>query len=169
MMAVNKYKNHLFVICEDLATFELGTAWLESERADPSRYQIPSPVRGWESAVESARELLEAALPTRHVLLIIDFDSSPSRSSFIRQSFQTSAKLFIIGVDPEAEDLRRLNFGHNWPLLGERMAKDRPTALANAGAPNSSPNNIWLHPRMLHNLPELRAFTKATADWLFPK
>ena len=98
--------------------------------------------------------------PHRLVLLLIDCDACIERLQELRESVPAdfASRVFVLGVRTEPERLRR-ELG-SFTTIGESIADH-----CNAGS-----EQLWEHPLLAHNLPEVRRLRLAAGKLLgFPE
>ena len=163
-MAVNKYKEHVWVLAEDDATRQLANGFLLSPSLDGTRIDIRSPSRGWTRVLEDFSNNQVAGLrryELRHLVLLIDFDNQvESRLQLFRETcpHDLLERVYMLGSRDEPEPLRTaLN------LSLEEIGSN----LANNCADRSGSLGLWAHDLLKHNESEIIRLTSGVKHFLF--
>lgn len=173
-MAANVYQPHLLLLIEDDANRQIFNGFskhpgLASRRIDPGK-----PAGGWGVVLEQFQETHIALLrkyPHRHLLMVIDFDSSAAKpaahqtGSLIERRMElfTEAipedlqdRIFVIGCADEPEKLVK-DTGFHLEEIGWRLAQDC----------DRGTDEMWGHRMLKHNAGEIVRLRAKVRPFLF--
>lgn len=156
-MSVNRHKPHIMVLPEDDANRQMAIGF---ERLVGTRqFQVLSPAGGWPKLgpkFQSAHIPEMRAIPSRFMVLLVDFDHARVRYDQIAKSVPADlvSRVFILGVWTDPEDLKR---GRTLESIG----KDLATAC------ECDVSGEWDDPLLRHNAPELERLRTTAHPILF--
>lgn len=159
-MTVNVFKPHVLVLPEDRANRELATGFELGVRCHRNIQVLPEE-GGWPNVRNRfAREHQHtfAKYPSRHMILLVDFDDDPLRIEAMLEGIQPPirGRTFVLGTKSEPEDLK-IALGISFETIGRRLAED-----CSAGSAAT-----WDHPLLAHNRPELDRMSAILRPILF--
>src|SRR6516165_9418102 len=127
-MRVNKYQPRVLVLPEDDANRQLARGFLLDSALLTQKIQVLEEVGGWREVLncistDHARGL--DRFNHRHMILLIDFDDTPTRLSEAKASIpdHLTERVFILGARSKPEALRQAKLG-SYEAIGLAMAKD---------------------------------------------
>lgn len=160
-MSINKNKPHLLILPEDDANRQIANGFIQYFHVNNHAIQILPIADGWKKAVDkftndhikSMRQYSQ-----RNMVLIIDFDECEDRLNFVQSYIPDDIKnrVFILGVKSNPESLKR-DIQKSWENIGESLAKDCA----------ENKNELWDHPLLIHNQPELQRLILSVKPFLF--
>jgi hypothetical protein len=161
-MSINKHRPHVFILPEDDANRQLANGFVLGVVND-TQVRILSEVGGWVHVCDKfAEEHVEEMrrYPSRFMILLIDFDSDPQRLQRAQQKIpdDLEARVFVVGVRPEPEALRRDGCG-SYEAIGRKLAQDC--------GDESKTETLWDHEYLKHNDVELVRLRHAVRGLLF--
>lgn len=125
-MSVNRYLPHVFILPEDDANHQMATGF--EVNVDSTQIRTLTEAGGWrhvcdyftETHVDEMRQYVE-----RFMVLLIDFDDDAYRLEKVQAVIPEDLKsrVFVLGVRPEPEDLRRAGIG-SYEAIGKKLADD---------------------------------------------
>ncbi|MCP2727648.1 hypothetical protein [Limnofasciculus baicalensis] len=160
-MSRNRYQPHIIILPEDRANEEIANGFIQYPNINEHAIQIERPAGGWGKVIEKFTEahVPEMRLFTkRMILLLIDFDRSEDRFSYVESQIPQDLKerVFILGVQSNPESLRR-DTQKNFEGIGETLAKDC----------SDNTNQLWGHALLKHNKTELERMILSVKPFLF--
>lgn len=159
-MSCNKHSQHILVIPEDDANRQIANGFLLDANVDTRRIQVLEVAGGWQKAVTTLTSDHFNGLaryPTRHLVLLIDFDGDRHRHQTITGQVPAAFRdrVFVLGCWSEPEALRR-QLG-SYETIGRRLA-------ANCQDPNDP---VWTNDLLSHNAAELEKMRRIVSPFLF--
>jgi hypothetical protein len=160
-MSVNKHRPHIHVLPEDDANRQIANGFLLGMNVNDRAIQILPEVGGWQKAVEKLTKEHVPAMrtyPYRRIVLLIDFDRSEDRLSYVNNQIPDDLKerVFVLGVLSEPEKLRG-DINKTFEAIGKALVKDCPDHM----------NELWAHDLLKHNEAELKRIIPSIKDFLF--
>ena len=159
-MSVNIYRPHLLILPEDRADREVAVGFSLGVTMSHQVQVLPE-AGGWLSVLECFQSdhvsPLER-LTTRHMLLVIDFDTEPLRREKANEYIPAhlADRVFVIGARPDPEAVKR-SLGRQFEQLGQDIAQ----------CCFEDSNQMWDHPHLLHNLDEIARLRQRVRPFLF--
>jgi len=144
-MSVNKYKPHLYVIPEDDRDRQIADGFVLHARVDARQVQVVGPAGGWVRVLETFKKEYLPLLKNdkAHVVLLIDFDGSPTeRRAKIELEIpqELRSRVFVVGPRGTPESLRK-SLGKDYEDIGKSLANDC----------DGGTLDVWGHEHLLHN------------------
>jgi hypothetical protein len=160
-VSINRYRPHVLILPEDDANRQIANGFIIN--SESSQIQIENNAGGWLNVCSKfLSNYVEgmAKYPGRHVILIVDFDDDADRFDAVRRNIENQYldRVFILGVKPEPEDLKRA-LSTSFEAIGKQMAKD-----CHGGS-----GGIWDDSRLNHNADELTRMCAALGDFFVSK
>ncbi|MBE9197820.1 MULTISPECIES: hypothetical protein [unclassified Nodularia (in: cyanobacteria)] len=160
-MSINKNKPHLFILPEDDDNKDIANGFLLDLNLNHRAIQVLPVAGGWMKVVDKFKNDHIKPMrdyPHRNIVLIIDFDGSKDRFSYVENFIPDDIKnrVFILGVKLEPKDLRR-DTQKTCEAIGEALAKDCA----------ENKNELWGHPLLIHNHTELERMIVSVKPFLF--
>ena len=148
-MSSNRFQFHLQVLPEDDANREIANGFLLHSTLRQRPIQVLHPAGGWMRVLESfEREHIDNLTRNtyRNLLMLIDFDSDPTRLELVNARVPTQIKnrVFVLGIWSEPEALKADY--RNYETIGTLLAD---------GFFNQD-DLIWEHPLLKYNADERR-------------
>lgn len=160
-MSVNKFQPHLIVLPEDDANRQIALGFRENFNLNSKVIHVLPPAGGWMKVIEQftsyhAQEMQKFS--RRMFVLLIDFDDIESRFPHVQNQIpeDLQSRVFILGVRSNPEQLRRAT-EKTFEEIGETLAED----CAN------NHRNLWEHPLLEQNRPELERMIEFVKPFLF--
>jgi hypothetical protein len=161
----NRHKPHVVVLPvvvlpEDDADHELATGFeLES---DTRQLQVLPYADGWLKTLDAVEIDHSADMrrwPTRHLILVIDFDDNADRITYAKTKIPDDLKerVYVIGSLSDPQKLRS-SIGRDLESIGRGLADDC----------RNDTNATWNHPLLQHNAAELDRLRNQVRPILFP-
>ncbi|MEG3940600.1 MULTISPECIES: hypothetical protein [unclassified Microcoleus] len=156
----NNYLPHIHVLAEDDHNRQIANGFL-LELNDNRAVKVLPLAGGWKKAVEELTNKYASEMrqfPERMMVLLIDFDDSKNRLSYVESHIpdDLKARVFVLGVLSEPENLRT-DIKKTFEEIGEALAKDC----------SDNTNELWGHNLLKHNKPELDRMAKFVKPFLF--
>ena len=131
-MSANKHRPHVLVLPEDRANEQLANGFRYELSPFEQVFDVGRPEGGWLFVKEQFAlvhvNLMHRYL-ARYMVLLIDFDDSEDRMSVMKSAIPDTLaeRVFVIGVRPEPEDLRKANLGSlgYWKQSCQGMPRER--------------------------------------------
>lgn len=161
-MSANKERNHWIVLPEDDAYRQLANGFLGGIAPERQRQiQVMAPAGGWLKAVELVGRNYVTSMrryERRHLVLLIDFDGSPSRFMDASKNVppEIAERVFIIGSFKEAEHLRN-SMKLPYETIGRRAADSCERDIP----------DFWKDDLLQHNMPEVQRIQDRFRQALF--
>lgn len=140
---VNRYRPHLLVLTEDLATHDIAIGF--SDNVD-GEVEILKYLRGWKHVLEVFQDTYIKILrekPDAHIALFIDFDNQYTTRFPMFQSAipaDIADRVFVFGALDEAETVRNLT-SLKFSRIGAELASECKTGAT----------DLWGHVQVQHN------------------
>lgn len=166
-MAINKYDDHLFILPEDGAYRSLSLGFIKFSQTDIGRIQIGDSARGWQNVLE---QFSRTCIPSmeryqkQYTLLLLDFDGKGETRVNNIQSYIPShleERVFFLGCQNEAEDLKRELGGGRLEKMGETLAQ---ICYDNFSGQTENP---WACIQLRHNARQVRRLTEKVRPFIF--
>ena len=159
-MSVNRLLPHVLVLPEDDANRQLAIGFRLDPFVSVRRMQVLPVAGGWAKVLESFRTdhvQKVQALPTRFMVLLIDFDGKDDRLDQAKAAVPDNLKdrVFVLGVWTEPEQLRAVL--DSYEKIGLRLAKDCREGTV----------QTWGHQLLRHNDDELERLNRQVRPILF--
>lgn len=160
-MSVNREMPYVYVLPEDDANRQMAIGFIREPSVATRKIQILNEAGGWYHVLELFKDVYIQEMeryPKGFVVLLIDFDESPSRLETAKAVIPEHLKdrVFVIGVWSEPEKLRS-NCGKTYEKIGLALAKDCC----------DNTNEIWAHDLLQHNTSELARLRELVFPFLF--
>jgi hypothetical protein len=140
---VNKYKPHLLVLAEDLATHDIAVGFNDYASG---AMEVLKYLRGWPDVLAVFEDTYIGYLrehPDAHIVLLIDFDNVfPARLQRFQNAIPAdiSERVFVLGALDEAETVKS-EVGLSLSQIGIRLAQECDEGVT----------NLWGHAQVQHN------------------
>jgi hypothetical protein len=160
-VGVNKDRPHIFVLPEDDANRQLANGFHLHVAWDKYRQmQVLKPAGGWTEVLKSfmSEHVTEMGRnPNRFIVLLIDFDDSPTRLERVQEIIpeHLADRVFVLGTRTNPEALRA-ELGP-YETIGEALADDC----------RNETNATWTHKLLQHNATELDRLREHIRPLLF--
>ncbi|OOF45076.1 hypothetical protein [Rodentibacter trehalosifermentans] len=162
----NKYRKHLFILCEDDINKEISKGITEQLDLNPTNIiHYEKIARGWEKCFSLLEhkyipELLD--IPERYLLIVMDFDGQFDERMnkfklILDNSSELSERVFLVGAAAEPETLKanlKLS-GHN-DDVGRQLFDDC----------NAESSQYWCSSELVHNKDEIERLKKTTSSFI---
>jgi hypothetical protein len=161
----NKYLPHIHVLAEDDANRQIANGFLLDLNVDNRAVQVLPLADGWKKAVEEFKKKYASdmkQLSERRMVFLIDFDNNfENRLSYVEKYIpeELKARVFVLGVLSEPENLRRDIKKKSYEEIGEALAKDC----------SDNTHELWGHNLLKHNKAELDRMASSVKPFLFNK
>ena len=164
-MAVNKYKDHVWVLSEDSKTRQIANGFVLHPSINIRCIDIRPFSGGWPKVLKDLKNEHLCGLRNyqhRHLVILVDFDSSGERRRDVFKdvfkdiSKDVSERVYVIGPSVEVENLE-----NDAGLTAEKIG----TGLAKACA-NGDPG-LWENQFLKHNETELKRLRDSVKSFLF--
>jgi hypothetical protein len=157
---INRQQPHVVVLPEDAANARLASGFLLDPSVISKRIQVLLPAGGWRRVLECFESDHVGEMdryPHRFMVLLLDFDGDVDRLTYARRVIpdRFGARVFILGVRTEPEDLRRA-LG-SYEIIGEALAKDC----------REETQTTWGHDLLRHNAGEIERLRQHVRPILF--
>lgn len=158
-MALNRERPHLLVLPEDEATRNIAVGFSDYATG---QMQVLNPAGGWPHVKEEMIKLYVAKLrkyPDCHLVLLIDFDDDfPNRLTLFQQAIPADVanRVYVVGALTEAETLKNATRKKLGPI-GQELATEC----------EQGQYQLWNHPQVAHNQPEVQRLHVAVRGFLF--
>ncbi len=95
----------------------------------------------------------------RMFVLLIDFDRDENRLSYVKNQIPNELidRVFILGVQSNPEQLKTATH-KSFEAIGKALAQD---------CSENKHKQLWQHPLLIHNQPELERMTQSVKPFLF--
>lgn len=160
-MSANSYRPHLHVLREDDANRQLANGFCRDVGLLTRRMQVLPAAGGWVKALEQFEAEHVVGMvkyPTRHMLLLIDFDGRLERlaDAKARLPSQVADRVFVLGVLTQPEQLKTA-LATSFEEIGMALARDcrKQTDLT------------WGHELLRHNAEEVSRLRETVRPFLF--
>lgn len=158
-MSVNSYKPHVLVLPEDDANRQIANGFLLKVIKLRS-IQILTEAGGWthvRDSFTSTHNAMMRRFPERLMVLLVDFDGSPTRVEEVMSEVDPAVKdrVFVLGSFQEPEDLK-VALG-SFETIGKKLATDC----------SENTTQTWSHKLLQHNAQELARMNSTLRDILF--
>jgi len=160
-MAVNKYKDHVWVLSEDSKTREIANGFVLHPSINERCIDIRPFSGGWPKVLKDLKKGHLCDLRNyqhRHLVVLVDFDSfgESRRDLFKDIPIDVSERVYVIGPSVEVEDLQK-----DIQLTPEKIGIQLAEACAN-GDPG-----LWKNQFLKHNEKELERLIASVKPFLF--
>lgn len=157
----NRYRPYLIVLPEDRANEQIINGFIDSLRIDGGSVEVEHYAGGWMKVLEKfKRETIhDMEKYTESIaVLIMDFDKDIARLERVKSEVPEDLKnrVFVFGVLSEPEDLKR-SANMSLERIGKVLAEDCP----------GDGNDLWTHPLLQHNIPEISRILPIISPFLF--
>jgi hypothetical protein len=145
-VALNKYKDHLYVLPEDDATHDIAVGFNDCIEGP---MQVLKPAGGWPNVLKIFKDSYISHLRQyahAHLVLLIDFDDDfQNRIQVFKNAIpqDITKRVYILGALTEAETLRAAA-GMNFSKIGIHLADEC----------TQNTSVLWNAPQTQHNHPE---------------
>jgi len=163
-MSPNEYKPQLIVLGEDDAHRQIVDGFCLDLNVNPDRINLLQNARGWVNVKDEFEERYIQKLRqnvNKYILLIIDRDVYQNRESHVRDHIPEDIKnrVFILVFNPNPESLKNLkkDIQKSFENIGKALAKDCA----------ENKNELWNHPVLIDNKPELERMILSVKPFLF--
>jgi len=158
---MNRYIDHIFVLPEDDANRQIANGFINDSNIIRRVIQVLSPAGGWTHVMDifTKNHVKEMRKFDKQILvLLIDFDGRQDRLNNIRVQIPSELidRVFILGVQSNPEQLKTSTH-KSFEAIGEALAQDC----------SENNNQLWQHPLLIHNQPELERMTQSVKPFLF--
>lgn len=149
-MAVNKHRDHLWVLPEDDANRQLANGFVSNAAVKNVCMDIRPPSGGWLKVLEDFKSQHVRTLrdyPRRHLILLVDFDDDvDGRSERFREEIppDIADRVYLLGTRNEPERLK-VATGKSLESIGRLLA----------GECADDEDILWGHELVRHNREEL--------------
>lgn len=161
-MAVNKHKEHVWVVPEDDANRQIANGFNLHPALNDKCFGIGKSSGGWLKVLLELEQVHAKALRTitlRHLVLLIDFDSKvDERAAKFKAATppDVADRVYLLGTRSEPESLRT-NTGLKYESIGKALADECA----------SREPGLWSHELLKHNEHELKRLMAAVKPFLF--
>ena len=160
-MSVNRERPHILVLPEDDANRQIAVGFQQRIAKNGRQFQILSPSGGWRHVRDSFTSTHNAEMrryPARLMVLLVDFDESPTRLQDVLSEVDSSVsdRVFVLGAHKEPEDLKT-NLRSNFEKIGQALAADC----------QANTTQTWDHALLKHNAGELSRMNQRIRALLF--
>lgn len=160
-MAVNKYKDHVWVLSEDSKTRQIANGFVLHPSINIRCIDIRPFSGGWPKVLKDLKNEHLCGLRNyqhRHLVILVDFDNfgEDRREIFKDIPEDVKERVYVIGPSVEVESLEK-DAGLTAEIIGTELAK----ACAN-GEPG-----LWKNKFLEHNETELKRLRDSVKSFLF--
>ncbi|AFZ23675.1 hypothetical protein Cylst_1387 [Cylindrospermum stagnale PCC 7417] len=160
-MSINKFVPHILVLPEDDANRQIANGFIQDLNLNERAIQVLPIAGGWKKVVDKFIEdhvnVMRQYRETR-IVLLIDFDECEDRLSYVESRIPEDLidRVFVLGVQSNPESLRR-DIQKSLETIGETLANDCA----------ENRNELWTHPLLIHNQPQLEQMILSVKPFLF--
>jgi hypothetical protein len=159
-VSVNKYRKHVLVVPEDDAIRQIANGFLLDPSVQTSKVQVLPVAGGWQQVQDDIGGYAGTMTkyPHTNLLLLIDCDKQRDRIQQMRSlvPHEYSDRVFILGIESEAEDLKRA-LGVSFEDIGKGLASDC----------RDDTNKLWGHKLLQDNATEVSRLREYVYPILF--
>jgi hypothetical protein len=160
-MSVNKFLPHVHILPEDDANRQIANGFfLNLPSSRQRQFDVLEVAGGWNEVIErfcSVHAVKMEAVPTRFMVLVIDFDNQADRLAVVspRIPLHLKDRVFILGTLSEPEKLKS-ELG-SYEAIGRAMAQDC----------RDGTDLLWAHRLLRHNASEILRLRTLVQPFLF--
>jgi len=149
-MSVNRYLPHVLLLPEDDANRKIAQGFILELSLPYSRnIQVLVEVGGWMEVLDHFQRVYQRDMdqfPKTFLILLVDFDGDKNRLNYLRTKIpdRLRDRTFVLGTLSEPEELKK-EPRRSYETIGQGLAKDC----------RDGTDEIWSHPLLKHNAPEV--------------
>jgi hypothetical protein len=158
----NKYHPHVYILPEDDANRQVVNGFFLNPYLNINAIKPLPNAGGWQKVVDAFRDVHIPEMrryPERRMVLLIDFDNSLDRLTYIKSQIPDDLKdrVFVLGVLSEPEELKA--------SLNYKGLEEIGMSLSQDCAENT--HKVWGHSMLSHNKIELERLVLLVKPFLF--